>query len=61
MGTFLRIKNDRLLKDVLKIKLKRKCTGGERRLRWEQPVRKEDMQKEGTSQKTGGRSMGRQK
>jgi hypothetical protein len=51
MGTILKMKKDRILKDILKMKRKRECRRGRLRSRCEQPVRKGDMQKEGTRQK----------
>lgn len=55
---FLRMKNSRILKVALKMKLKRKCTRGRRRSRWEQVVRKDNMQKEGTRQIFGKTDVG---
>jgi hypothetical protein len=54
MGTFLKMKKDRILKDILKMKVKRECTRG--RPRWEQPVRKMTCRR-----KEQGRSLGRQR
>jgi hypothetical protein len=47
-GHIFKNEEDRILKDILKMKLKRECTRGRPISRWEQPVRKDDMQKEGT-------------
>jgi hypothetical protein len=47
MILFLRMKKERILKEVLKMKLKRKCLRRRPNSSWEQPVRKAELQMEG--------------